>query len=444
MFNSIFQLRGAVVASALLHLSAGAANAPACPANAEQAQLVNFVKGASIRMVANHGALHRFFDTSPISPSGRYLALTRFEHEERSVAPGDRAFIVLVDLKTGAERQLATTRGFELQLGAQLQWGSDDRHLFFNDVDVASWTPFTVQLDPRTGRRRRIDGPLFMVSPDGRYLAGHNLATVRNAQIGYGVTVPDSAAPHRLGLDVPEHGVYVTDVRTGMTRIVATPRQIVAGAALGIEEPDQQEFYVFQTKWNPQGTRLLVSFQWARPGRARRRAVITMRPDGSDMRVVVTPDQWARGGHHMNWTPDGRHVTMNLNVNADPALELVSVRDDGKDMTVLFAPGSGHPSTHPQGLPLMITDAYPGEPVTKGNGVVPIRLINTATRTEELVAEIFVSQTGGEFRVDPHPAWDRSGRYVVINGFVGCTRNVWLIDLREQVARAALNLRAPR
>ena len=44
--------------------------------------------------------------------------------------------------------------------------------------------------------------------------------------------------------------------------------------------------------------------------------------------------------------------------------------------------------------------------------------------------------TSGEFRVDPHPAWDRTGRYVVFNGFVGNTRQVFLADLQSLVGTA--------
>ena len=42
---------------------------------------------------------------------------------------------------------------------------------------------------------------------------------------------------------------------------------------------------------------------------------------------------------------------------------------------------------------------------------------------------MFVSMTAGEFRVDPHPAWDPKGRFVAFNGFVGGTRGVFVADL---------------
>jgi len=46
-----------------------------------------------------------------------------------------------VDLVDGETRQVADTRGWDVQLGAQLQWGADDHSLFFNDLDVGTWQP---------------------------------------------------------------------------------------------------------------------------------------------------------------------------------------------------------------------------------------------------------------------------------------------------------------
>lgn len=35
-----------------------------------------------------------------------------------------------------------------------------------------------------------------------------------------------------------------------------------------------------------------------------------------------------------------------------------------------------------------------------------------------------------ELRIDPHPARDRSGRFVAINGYAGGTRRVFLMDMQ--------------
>lgn len=387
-----------------------------------------------IYVVSSQRTLHRFFDTSPISPSGRYLALFRMPYEDRSPAPGDRGEVVLVDLKSGEERVLASSAGWETQVGANVQWGRSDAELYFNDVDTKSWKAFAVQMDPATGACRRLEGTVFMVSPDGGTLASHHLLKSRFAQVGYGVVVPDDRLARNIG-PVASDGLYVTDTCTGRERMLVSLKTIYETAvpSIAIADPQNHEYYCFQAKWNPQGTRLLTTVQWAPlAGGSRRRAVITMKADGSEIRTAVTAEQWGRGGHHVNWCPDGEHLSMNLDVDDERDLEIIRVRFDGSQMQTVFKPGSGHPSFHPGGR-YLVTDAYPKERVAFGDGTVPIRLIDTQTGGCLLLARVYVSGTRGEFRVDPHPAWDRTGRYLVFNGFAGGTRKVYIADVARML-----------
>ncbi len=125
------------------------------------------------------GCFHRFFDTSPISPSGRWVALTRLPAEDRMPVPGEPAEVVLIDLQTGEWQVAAQTHGWDTQLGAQVQWGASDDELFFIDMDVEHWLPFGVRMNPATGERLDLDGPLYMVSPDGKTAAGPCLRRTR-------------------------------------------------------------------------------------------------------------------------------------------------------------------------------------------------------------------------------------------------------------------------
>src|SRR5690606_6305589 len=108
-------------------------------------------------------AIHRFFDTSPFSPSGRYMALLRMPQEDRLPRPGEAARIVLIDLRTGEEREIAETCGWEPQLGANLNWGVDDHTLYFNDVDTRTWEPYIVRLDSLSGASRRLEGSIYRI-----------------------------------------------------------------------------------------------------------------------------------------------------------------------------------------------------------------------------------------------------------------------------------------
>lgn len=44
------------------------------------------------------GGMHRFFDTAPISPSGRYLAVFQMPFEGPQPEPGEAGTVCVVDL----------------------------------------------------------------------------------------------------------------------------------------------------------------------------------------------------------------------------------------------------------------------------------------------------------------------------------------------------------
>lgn len=387
----------------------------------------------TIRLVAEGGCIHRFFDTSPISPSGKYIALFRFPDEIHSPRPGSLGEVFIQDVESGEVVFSIPSCGWEMQLGANVQWGKSDEELFYNDVDTTTWQAYAVRLNFKTGEKMRCEGTVFMVSPDGNELLSYDLCKSRLAQVGYGVIVPDSAVRRNVG-PVADDGVYVTDLKTNSCHMIASLADIYEKSvpSIAISNPNDYEYYCFQVKWNLQGTRVLTTVQWTPlSGGERRRAVITMNPDGSDIRTAITPEQWERGGHHINWMPDGDHLSMNLNIDGKEGVEIVSVKYDGTDLKEVYPIGSGHPSFNVAGLPYIVTDAYAGE-VTAGKGLTPIRLINYEQQTEYNLAEVYLPPIRDfEFRVDAHPAWDRTGRYVVFNGMKDEHRCVYMAKLNH-------------
>jgi Tol biopolymer transport system component len=161
-----------------------------------------------------------------------------------------------------------------------------------------------------------------------------------------------------------------------------------------------------------------------------------MRPDGSRLHCAVGPEQWEKGGHHTTWFPDGRRLSMNLNIDRD-TMRLVQVDEDGANLRKMHpgVRGSGHPTLHPDGRHVL-TDTYTREADAYGDGTVPLRWIDLATGTERRIVRFNTAQPAadGTLRVDPHPAWDRSWRFVAFNGFVGGTRRVLVADLGSLVA----------
>ena len=380
-------------------------------------------------------AIHRFFDTSPISPSGRYAALTRFLAEDRVPQPGDAAEVLLVDLQTGSECVVAETRGWDTQLGAQAQWGANDTQLFFNDMDTASWHPFGVVMDPATGQRKNLEGTVYMVSPDGTQAASSCLLRTGATQAGYGVRAPEAHVPVNRGASTDD-GIFVTNVETGACRLLVSLKEIVETAtpAMPLNEYADGTFYGFHVKYNLQGDRLMFVLRWKPDGGGKmKHNVITMRVDGSGIHVAIPESEWGKGGHHPNWCPDGETAMINLKADGK-TLRLVKARYDGSNFGIMLPTvvASGHPAMHPDGRHI-VTDVYLHESLAYGDGTTPIRWFDLETGQEQVLVRInndppFPGPVR-ELRIDPHPAWDRAFKRVTFNGCENGVRRVYLADL---------------
>ena len=390
--------------------------------------------------------LHRFFDTSPISPSGRFLACLRLPFEHRLPRPGESAEVVLVDLENATEKIVAQTAGWDTQVGAGINWGQSDDELIFNDADTQTWMPVTVKLNPHTGRGERFGRGVYHVSPDGKWALCCALEKMRRTQIGYGIVVPPEQTP--LNWELPEDdGLFLTSLETGECRLLVSLRELIENHIPDREKPAIADhlYYGFHCKWAPTGDRILVTVRavarpWAlhfdcNSGTPLHFYVFTLKPDGSEIACATDATFWTRPGHHINFFPDGRALSMNHVFDFD-LLRLVRCDVDGANKRVMLenVRGSGHPTVHPNGRHLL-TDCYQREPMTWDDGTIPLRWLDLQSGAEEHLVRIDTSQTSGigALRVDPHPAWDASWRYVAFNATPGGTRRVYLADLAEKI-----------
>jgi hypothetical protein len=374
------------------------------------------------------------------------LAVFKVPFEERLPRPGDTGWVVVIDLETGEERVVAETAGWDMQMGANINWGGDDSQLFFNDCDLETWEPFAWCMDVTSGERRRMEGSVYHASQDGKWLISANLKTTRLTQLGYGVWVPDEKIRRNVG-PVDDDGFTITDTRTGEARLLLSLRDIFekADPPVRFEGIEDCEVYGFHAKFNPQSDRLMLSLRWFHrreepvfysfkvKGLETEFAWVTCRPDGSELRCATDPEKWKPGGHHATWFPDGERISANMRT-PDEDLRFWEVNYDGTGLKKMLrdVPGSGHPTVHPDGRHLL-TDTYTWEPLAYGDGTVPLRWIDMQTAREQVLVRIDTSRPAGDsaLRVDPHPAWDRSWRYVVFNGTIQGSRHVFLADMRE-------------
>ncbi len=331
-------------------------------------------------------------------------------------------------------------------MGANINWGGTDHELYFNDVDVNTWQPFAWKLDFLRDERRKMAGTVYHASPDGRWLVSANMTTMRLTQPGYGVQVPRDQVRRNQG-PVDDDGFYLTDTVTGARKLILSTRTAFTETdpPIRFAAPERCEVYGFHSKFNPQGNRLMLSLRWYEPegepvfDAFRRKDIavefawVTCSLDGAELHCAVGPEQWKKGGHHATWFPDGKRISMNLNIDQD-GMRFVQVHEDGSGLRKMLddTPGSGHPAVHP-GNKHLLTDTYTWEKTSFGDGTIPLRWIDLASGTEEVLVRINTQQpcADGVMRVDPHPAWDRTWRYITFNAFVDGSRRVFLADMKE-------------
>ncbi len=163
--------------------------------------------------------------------------------------------------------------------------------------------------------------------------------------------------------------------------------------------------------------------------------VFTFQEETRELYNAIPATEWEKRGHHTTWHPDGERLTMNLCIDRSD-LYFCEVHYDGTNLKKIIEqiPGSGHPTVHPNGKQI-VADAYVAEPVSFGDGTIPIRLIDLEGKQEKTLlrirTETEAQREHSTLRVDPHPAWDPTYTWIAFNGYADGTRRVYIADLSQ-------------
>ncbi len=394
--------------------------------------------------------IHTFFDVCPWSPSGRYLVVTQVPYGDRKPVLGDRAGIAVVDLYNESIRTVYETLAWSFQLGANAQWGNDDRYLYCNDV--INYVAVCVRIDIATGETMIYKGPKYDINGTADAIVGSRMELLNATQYGYGI--PDSADGFPIYSSAEQEnddGLWYTTLQDNRKQLLFSygdVRKHVSDA----EYHRAGVFYFFHSKFNSANNKILQVVRCLIPGKkGRNPSLFTFDQKTGELHETIDRQAWeTKGpigqGNHPNWHPDGEHIVMNLVPawEGDQMMRFCMIRYDGSEKKVLSrkALGSGHPSVEPS-TRFLITDAYPNQEwVATGDGTVPIRLIDLGDDQEITVCRIFsdlageagfnyykVKGGGSHFKLDPHPAWSRDYKKICFNGAPGGNRGVYIGEL---------------
>ena len=239
--------------------------------------------------------IHRFFDSSPFSPSGKYLGLVRIDDHyhlkqqfsnSMKLMESDKSIdVIIINLHTGERKSVFKSTAWGSQVGCHVQWGRTDNELLFNvginDIQLFSLLNnasnikhfhaqsngknrmkedevkqkgalgivlnlFSTSSEKFTSTIKLLECPIYHVSNDGKYSVTPNIHKIKYTQLGYG---SDENINRREMDNLYHHkeesneisskldGVYLSDLSTGTCQRIISLYDLSLLAKLDVRVP---------------------------------------------------------------------------------------------------------------------------------------------------------------------------------------------------------------
>lgn len=375
-------------------------------------------------ITARPGYFFGFHDKCPWSADGERLLAHHFTIPLRMPKPDDA---VEVGYFSGSDflafRPVATTRAWNWQMGAQLQWLGRTRHIVFNDFENGHHVGRVVDLVGRPVSA--VARPIAAVSRDGTKAVCHEFARLRRCASGYGYATgsdPDE------GVAVPKdraRGLSVADLPSGTVRHLFS----VADIAALDPHPTMGGAYHYFTHplFAPSGRRLVFYHRWLVQGNKTWTRMLSCDLDGNDLFIFPSGSVVS----HIAWRDDDHVLAYGTVAPLGEAYHYVLFRDRSHDYQLVGTDSftsDGHPQFSPDGR-WIVTDTYPDR-----FRVQYLILYDTlAGRRHNLAKLRSPFRFDHDLRCDLHPRWNRSGTMICFDSShrgerALCTMEVGVLD----------------
>lgn len=374
------------------------------------------------RMITRGPEHHWFgyYDKFQFGPSNKYVLGMQVTFEGRSPRTDDEIKLGLIELDHGDKwTEIGATTSWGWQQGCMLQWRPGaERQVIFN---VRQDELYGCRiLDLASGESRTLEHPIYTISPDGAVAMTPDFRRINDTRPGYGYAgFPD---PFKDQLAPEESGIFRVDLETGEGKLVKSLAEIATFGKLP-EDTSTAKHWVNHLLFNPDGTRLILLHRWKFPNTGFRTRMLTMAPDGSDLRLidgngVTSHFIWKNAEQILAWSrqpSNGSRFYLFRDAD-DPAPQVVGPNAMTQDGHCNYVPSTEW----------IINDTYPDK---ERNQTV---YLYHPGRDQKLIVGKFPSPQGysGEYRCDTHPRVSRDGRSLVIDSaHGGLGRQMHLIDI---------------
>ena len=368
-----------------------------------------------------------YYDKLQFDPTGRYALSMQVDFEHRSPTPDDVIQVGMLDLQDGNRWiELGTSRAWCWQQGCMLQWLPESAsEIIWNDREGDHFVAHI--LDVNTRQRRTLPHPIYAVSPDAKWAISVDFGRLADMRPGYGYSgVPDAA---REELAPATTGIFRVDLVTGQQDLLISLADIARIPFPGADLAGAKHWFNHLLV-NPDGSRFVFLHRWP-AGKSRLTRMISARPDGSDVRVLIGSGYvshfiWRDPAYMLAYSkPDGQ-------ADAPWGFFLYEDKPGGavEHIGAGIMTGDGHCNYLPDRR-WIVNDTYPDQERRQH-----LYLFDTQEQEKiELGAfyqapEYWSTSPHHEWRVDLHPRISPDGRYVTIDSPCGGDgRQIYRVEL---------------
>lgn len=368
-----------------------------------------------------------YYDRCPWNVDNSKHLVLKAGQCERLPLPGETAEIGYLD-KAGQYAKCVETRAWCHQQGAMTLWLKHKIDAFiYNDYDAEQGKLVARIYEIGKGVTGNYDLPIYAMSPDGKWGASLNFARIPRRGYSYA----DAALEKSKQPDLDKDGVFLIDMQSGKTRLLASYRQIIAVHPLAFALDNMYQ-WINHIIFNCDSSKLLFLFRhcpdpdlpsW-------HTNMYTVNLDGSDLACTLSQLHWDGMISHQIWGRTPNEILIDAKWRHDGS-EYVVYDDNIRPFQAKRISGGMGPAGHLIFSPdskWMLADTYPKD------GLQSLALVDAATGDFEVIGCFRHEQPSNypvDVRCDLHPRWSLDGSIITVDSIHNGKRQVYMTVMPE-------------